>query len=650
MLETINQHKNTTVALLLFLLLVSVYCLTYSGTYIADDEHILASRSLSLGFDGYLNNNRVYGNSRIYAFSILPTEYSSPAVNVEPVQAFLGAILVRLAANLNVGRVQTLYLSNIFIVASSAVFLFLSTIFLGYSKKTAFIAGLMFGLCTIVWPYTKTYFRDPLAMMFISLAWTLLLFLKSTGKNKLVNIFTWLGLFVSVLAGILTKNTVTLVIPVLIVYQISNYSDQISLSRIHTLIFENWKKTVLVSMVLLIIFICWLIFVPADGIFTRISIKYYKYLIDAFRSKPHTGFFPALVGPLISPGKSIFLYSPVLILAVIGSFKRWDLAWPAWLYLSLLIIGQAIFYDDQWSGFINWGLRYLLPSLPLLMIAAIPAIDLWLGSKKGKIRLLIIGFLSFLIQIIGSLAPVRQYFLDILAADPELLGAETIWTFSQSAIPWHISWLLGGNWLDLASARMGVLSLPVVLISIILIVLVLYSLIFSMNRWFPIIPLILSSILLISMLLVYKHDPIFYSTREDFTSAQEKITSSILPDDVVIIRSYNTPTWNYWMNWAEPNIEWISLSSYFPEPSQVQAFERTRNPEVAMEESTINLFRGLLDENKRAWIVLPQDTPGATMHLEENWLSQHYELSDLTVFSDNQNETYLYLYDLSPPK
>ena len=47
-----------------------------------------------------LNNNRVYGNSRLYAFSILPPEYSSPAVNVEPVQAFFGAILVRLAAYL----------------------------------------------------------------------------------------------------------------------------------------------------------------------------------------------------------------------------------------------------------------------------------------------------------------------------------------------------------------------------------------------------------------------------------------------------------------------------------------------------------------------------------------------------------------------
>ena len=375
-----------------------------------------------------------------------------------------------------------------------------------------------------------------------------------------------------------------------------------------------------------------------------------QYLINAFLSKPHDGFFPALVGPLISPGKSIFLYSPVLILAVIGSFKRWDLAWPAWLYLSLLIIGQAIFYDDQWSGFINWGLRYLLPSLPLLMIAAIPTIDLWLGSKKGKIGLLIIGLLSCLIQIIGALAPVRQYFLDILAADPELLGAETIWSFSQSAIPWHISWLLGGNWLDLASARMGVVSLPVVLISIILIVLVLYSLLFSTNRWFPIIPLMLSSILIISMLNVYKRDPIYYSTRGDFASAQEKISSSIVTGDVVIIRSYNTPIWHYWMNWAEPNMEWISLSSYFPKPSQLQEVELTRNPEAAMDESTINLFRELADENKRAWIVIPQDIPGATLELEKEWLSDHYEISESVVFSDHLNETYLSLYDLSPQK
>jgi hypothetical protein len=152
------------------------------------------------------------------------------------------------------------------------------------------------------------------------------------------------------------------------------------------------------------------------------------------------------------------------------------------------------------------------------------------------------------------------------------------------------------------------------------------------------------------MLKIYERDPMFYSERGDFASVQEKITSSIEPGDVVILRSYNTPIWHYWMNWAQPNIEWISLSSYFPEPGQVQEFELTGNPQVAMEESTIALFMELANENERAWIVVPQDIPGATLRIEEVWLSEHYELSDRTIFSENQNETHLFLFDLSSPK
>ena len=650
MRESIHQHKTLTLALLLFFLLASIYSLTYSGTFMTDDEHILASRSLSLGFDGQVNNTRVYGNSRLYAFSILPQEYSSPAVNVEPAQAFVGAVLARLAAALKVGRIHALYLSNIYVIALSAVFLFLSIVLLGYSKITALITGVMFGLGTMAWPYSKTYFRDPLAMMFISLAWTLLLFIKSNQKNKMVKAAAWAGLFLSVLGGILSKNTATLLLPVILLDLIVHYADRLSLQGIRSNLSKHWKKIAVIGGAVLVGVFLWFSAVPGEGMFTRISYPYYEYLITAFLSKPHPGFFRALAGPVISPGKSIFIYSPVLVLAVMGSVKRWETAWPAWSYLFLLILGQAVFYDDQWWGFIQWGLRYLLPSLPLLMIAAAPAVDLWWRTLPGKIGLLLVGLGGFLIQIIGSLAPVRQYFVEILSTDPELLGAESIWTFSRSAVPWHLTWILQGKGLDLAVTRMGARSTPVLAVSLIAASLILYVLRNPRKAWVRYPALGLSLYLPLAMLFSYRSDPAYFAGREDFQAARQSVAASISPGDAVLLKTYNTPVWYHWMNWAGTDVEWIALSAHFPEPSQVEEFQLTNNPEQALDESTAALFRELPAHYRRTWIVVPQDAPGGTLKIEEAWLSAHYDVVRSEAFSAPPFQTDVDLYHLSLPE
>ena len=96
-----DLHGDFSLALLLFVLLVAIYCLTYSGTFITDDEHILTSRTLSLSFDDNVNNSRVYGNSRLFFLSNLSPEYAASAMNVEPGQAVLGSILARMSVLLN---------------------------------------------------------------------------------------------------------------------------------------------------------------------------------------------------------------------------------------------------------------------------------------------------------------------------------------------------------------------------------------------------------------------------------------------------------------------------------------------------------------------------------------------------------------------
>jgi len=647
-----ERHRDFSLALSLFVLLVSIYSLTYSGTFITDDEHILASRTLSLAFDEQVNNTRVYGNTRLYFLSTLSPDYSASAMNVEPGQAVLGSVLARMSELFNIGHIQTLYLLNIWVIAFTAVILFFTTRLLEYSKRTSFYVGILFGLGTIVWPYTKTYFRDPLAMMFLTMAWASALIIvnrSNTIRPKYINRLAWLGLVAGTAAGILTKNTITLALPALFVYILIKKCTGFRPGLIKKVFLDNWKKLILLLGSVLLVLILWSVLLPARGIFARFALFYYKDLAEFFFTTPHPSFFEALIGPLFSPGKSIFIYSPILVLSILGLIKYWDIAWPVWVYLILLIIGQALFYDDEWWGFINWGLRFILPAIPLLMIAAIPVIDSWLTSKKGQIGLISLGGFSILIQVIGTLPPLRQYYTEMIKIDPSLLGTAALWNFKNTALVWHFNWLFGGGALELAAVRVGARAIPIVIGLIVLVALNIVALLSPLKKRIPYFTLALSLGLTITMLATYSSDPAYYFSRHDLRNTQEKIRVAVLPGDLVVLKSYNTPAWQYWMNWADPGMEWIALPLYFPKPILIEEYELTNNPEIALDEATLDLFHELPDEYHRVWLVLPGDTPGATLNIEVDWLKAISASNDNWRFTGDRTETQLYLFELTPP-
>jgi len=645
-----DLHDDISLALLLFVLLVTIYCLTYSGTFITDDEHILASRTLSLSFDENVNNSRVYGNSRLFFLSNLSPEYAASAMNVEPGQAVLGSILARMSVLLNIGYIQTIFLLNIWAIAFTAVILFLITRFLGYSKFTAFCVGILFGLGTTAWPYTKTYFRDPLAMMFLAIAWASALIIgnkQNSIRPKYFKMLAWLGLFIGIIAGILTKNTVTIAIPALFVYILTMKCTEMQRGTIQKSLRRNWKTLLLIFVCVALALIIWIKLLPSRGIFTRFAFDYYKYLTTFFFTTPHPKFLEAIIGPLVSPGKSIFVYSPILILSIIGSIKKWNIAWPSWFYLILLIVGQALFYDDEWSGYINWGLRYILPALPPLLIAAIPTIDSWLKTRTGRVGLLTVGGFSALIQVIGILPPMRQFYIEMANVDRDLFKSAAIWEFKHTPLVWNIKWIISGGALDLAAARMGLSAIPIVIGLFFIAFLVIISLMHPLKKWLTYFSFIMTFGLVIVMLFTYKFDPEYYLGRNDLVSAEEKVSNNVLPDDLVVIKSYSSPVWYYWMNWAEQSYTWISLPLYFPKPNLIDMYEETNNPEVALDEATLKLFRELPTEYERVWLILPGDSPGATLNIEVDWLLNNSATSTNWKFEGELAETQLYLFEFT---
>lgn len=635
----LKNRSGFEIAFSIFVLLLAIYSLTYSGVFITDDEHILASHTLSRAFNQKERDMRVYGNSRVFSLSNLNGISATQALNIEPGQEILAAPLVNLAEFLHVGQIQSLFFLNIWVSALTAVGLFAGILLLGYSTSTALVLSLLFGLGTLVWPYTRTYFRDPLAMMFLTFAWGCAQSIKSrqTGRNRYL---AWVGLVVFLSAGILSKNTILIAVPVLFLDIILRFS------KLKTLPSVSWKKLSFFMGLLSFLLVLWSIILPRFELLARFTPRYYLFLIQFFFSTPHPNFFQALLGPIISPGKSIFLYSPVLILSVIALVRHPASTWSAWFYLLLLVIGQALFYDQDWWGHINWGLRFTLPAIPPLLMASAPIVENWMRSAKGQIGLLLLGVLSGLVQLIGILAPVRNYYVEMAAAHPSISDFSSLWDLKYSALVWHLKWILTAKSAEMAAIRVGASAVPILIGWILLIVLIILGLFWIKWRWLSRIAFGFSVGLMVLMLWVYIKDPAYYYTRVDLKAAQEKISQEAAANDLVLIKSYGTPIWIYMMNWSGPHYTWTSLPFYFPTPARIEEYHATHNPEVALDEISLSLLKNIPSSYQHVWLVLPDDTPGADLDLEVQWLINNSVSNRSWTFQGDQTKTRLFLFEI----
>lgn len=110
-----------------------------------------------------------------------------------------------------------------------------------------------------------------------------------------------------------------------------------------------------------------------------------------------------LYGILLSPGRSIFLYSPILTLAIPGAWlfykKEKTLTLAAAVSAALYILMAASWHS--WDGGWSWGSRLLTPIVPLLGFLAAPAIDSAWGRRGDFAVVLILALLGFGIQLLA---------------------------------------------------------------------------------------------------------------------------------------------------------------------------------------------------------------------------------------------------------
>ena len=84
-----------------------------------------------------------------------------------------------------IGLAQTIYLFNVLVGAAAGCVLFLYALALGYRERTAVLAALAFGVGTAIFPYTKTFFREPLVLLMLLICGLLIERLRAGGYRSL---------------------------------------------------------------------------------------------------------------------------------------------------------------------------------------------------------------------------------------------------------------------------------------------------------------------------------------------------------------------------------------------------------------------------------------------------------------------------------
>lgn len=314
-------------------------------------------------------------------------------------------------------------LFNPIVTALTCVLLFKTGLSLGFGYRTCLALSVLFGLATIAWPYTKGFTREPL------LAFLVLLSFYTVQRFRQTDGLRWL-LAAGSVAGYLvfSKFIQAAIVPVLLMFIAAIIWQHGRETR------ADSKKAALNILYGLGIFLApSIMFLAAQSSYALVRYGTIYSGIGGTKVNPFEliWFFfststpvAATVGLLFSGEKSIFLYSPPIVLSLLAGFlwfKRDKIA--SLLALTLVAVEFASSIARLgWDGGNWWGPRYVVQTTPLLILT-LGALE-YTGAavqRVWKVLLALLFAFGVLVQLVGAFSNDRDY-LDITGKGTYLAG------------------------------------------------------------------------------------------------------------------------------------------------------------------------------------------------------------------------------------
>lgn len=274
--------------------------------------------------------------------------------------------------------------------------------------NNALFLSFLFSIGTNIFVYAKHSFAH---MMFVSMMTCTFLFLKRSVRTKKKRDLVLTGVSFG-LVVISYNPTYLFIIPVLGMYYLTLKQFRVS--------FENFRRLFLDAMTAL------LGLLPFFSLYMWFNnIRFGNAVSTGYATggKILPSFPPAYVilegiwGVLLSPGKSIFIYSPILLIIVLFWHKLKKDAFPEIVAAFLLFfiyvwnIGTLLGGVDflVWHGDSSWGPRYMLPILPLFFIL-IAKIFTQISKRIKTFVFFPLLLLGFFVNILSILLPYQIRF------------------------------------------------------------------------------------------------------------------------------------------------------------------------------------------------------------------------------------------------
>jgi len=311
------------------------------------------------------------------------------------------------------------------IVGALGVWVFYRLVLLlGYSERAAFWGAAVLGFATMHFHYSVVTHEQSQAALLLLVA--VVLIAKNLSKPRFV--YAWLLCVVLGFCLLLRATMVVTVVPVYVVAAVAEVWAAKAPNRLKVV--GKWICAGFCGTVGFVVVTLWYNYIRFGDVFDigykrAFDSPWVKY--DVFASSP----LPTLAAMLFSPGKSIFLYNPVLLLVPVTIYAFYSRHKVITLAITAAIIGNFIFYSffTAWAGDYAWSIRYQVVVLPFLIL---PLIELFNRPLKvlAKIAVISIIVASGVIQ----LASVVYNFNLEFVQNPNhcIFPDDYVWEWSQS--------------------------------------------------------------------------------------------------------------------------------------------------------------------------------------------------------------------------
>ena len=635
-----SQVSDRRMALWLALILFGVYLLTYSGQIFSGDGMSMFSVAESFVKRGELNTDQLWtlfkSRNEIAADGESYAKYGfGTSLFVAPLYA-LALVLP------SIGLVQTTVLGSAIPIALAGALVFLAARRLNFSQNVSIAVALLFGLATPAWVYARELWSEPYGLVTLFTAFYFLLCYRNERHSR-----DALFAGIAFALAVATRVTNVALAPVFAWYlvQANEFAATNSQSRppsadvpnraggLREIVAAREASNRRVLFFVLPVLVALLITAGYDW------VRFGNPLATGYRSD-ETFDNPILLGVyglLFSPGKGLFVYVPILaalpfaFAVFVKRFTREAILIFA-VFVFYVLLFSAWYY---WWGGTSWGPRFLTPTLPFLILALAPAVELTL-QPGNKLRALFATIffalcaLSIAIELLGVSLPALAYRVRMVrvSANPEM---DAVFLPSLSPLVGYIN-LLKPSALNFAWVRVIDGNVVIDWLMIGLIIIFILFCIWRLtgvggrrstvsDRWF-----IVFAIGLALVALYRVADDPHFGMSAGYQSLIQTLQRDAQPDDVIILNDdARTPQF---LNANRASPRWYGLS---------------RDPKQ-FDEATRALLDRLSHRYARVWFVY-DDAEIDQSDPTQDWLTQSMRVAEQHNFDEG---IHLTLYQLPP--